>query len=380
MRLRLPSTKPKHGAEVAGDESGDTNEWAVCLTESLRRSQAVIEFTPSGEIVDANENFLNALGYRLGEIRGRHHRMFVAEVEAESEAYQVFWRELRAGNFQSGEFRRVGKAGDDVWIEATYNPILAEDGSVKSVIKLATDVTAQHKTQQEIQDRTQAVIEFLPDGTILAANDLFLAAVGYGSTQVVGQHHRMFMPPGEGSTPEYQQFWPSLARGEFKQGEFRRVRSDGSDLWLQGAYNPVFDHGGNVVRVVKSVSDITPQVTARHEAADVARRTEAGASAATIRVEELVARSDDIGKVLKVIQDLAAQTNLLALNATIESARAGEAGKGFAVVANEVKELASQTTIAASKIEDSIQGIQSEVAGVVETISTITDSGNGPKR
>ncbi len=372
------------------------------LVDSLHRSQAIIEFTPNGEILDANQNFLSAVGYTLDEIVGRHHRMFVDDRERGTAAYDAFWRSLADGKFQAGEYQRFGKGGREIWIQATYNPIFGADGTVERVVKLASDITAQRAAQREIQDRTTAAIEFEPNGTILTANELFLGTVGYALDEIRGQHHRMFMPPGDADTADYQDFWPSLARGEFKQGEFRRVDRHGQDLWLQGAYNPILDADGKVTRVVKTVANITDRVLARQEASEVggmiaqavnemtsaiseiaqttsetsslAKQTEDNAAGASERVARLETSSDQIGKILEVIQGLAAQTNLLALNATIESARAGEVGKGFAVVANEVKMLATQTSDAANDIGNSIEAIQTEVASVVQMIGTITES------
>ncbi len=379
----------------AGDEHG-------AVMAALHRSQAIIEFAPNGEILGANENFLSTFGYTLDEIVGSHHRIFVDPAEVAEARYGEFWEALGRGDFQSGEFRRQAKNGDEVWIQASYNPVLDDEGRVVRIVKFASDITAQKKVQREIQDRTQGVIEFSPDGTILKANQLFLDAVGYSLAEIQGQHHRIFMPPGEADTPEYQQFWPSLARGELKQGEFRRVDSKGRHHWLYGAYNPVLDRNGAVIRVVKNVTDITDQVLARIEAdevghqiaesvsqmtaaigeitstttdtASLAQEAESNAGAAADKVGGLDSASATIGDVLGVIQRLSDQTNLLALNATIEAARAGDAGQGFAVVANEVKLLATQTSDAASDIGASVGEIQGEIAGVVDVIEAIATS------
>ncbi|MEM9563933.1 MAG: PAS domain-containing methyl-accepting chemotaxis protein [Actinomycetota bacterium] len=372
------------------------------IMDSLHRSQAVIEFEPDGTIIAANPNFCGAMGYSLDEITGQHHRIFVDPTEAASESYTDFWDALRRGEFQVAEYRRFGKGGKEIWIQATYNPVFDEDGEVIKVIKFASDVTAQRMAQREIQNRTQAVIEFLPDGTIIEANNLFLQTVGYSLEEIRGKHHRIFMPPGEADTSEYAAFWPELARGEFKQGEFRRVDRHGRELWLQGAYNPVFGPSGDVVRIVKGVADITEQVNSKHNAgrvgnsiatsvsemteaineisqtvsrtAALAHTAEDGASTASAKVGELDAASLAIGRVIDLIQGLSEQTNLLALNATIEAARAGEAGQGFAVVANEVKLLATQTSEAAGDIRNSIEAIQGEITAVVQMIQAITDS------
>jgi len=384
----------KRNGEVA-DEHG-------AVMAALHRSQAIIEFSPTGQVLAANENFLSTFGYTAEEIIGSHHRIFVDPVEVASARYGEFWEALDRGEFQSGEFRRQTKAGDEVWIQASYNPVLDDVGRVVRIVKFASDITAQKQVQREIQDRTQGVIEFSPDGVILKANELFLAAVGYSLAEIQGRHHRIFMPPGEADTPEYREFWPSLARGELKQGEFQRVDSKGNDHWLYGAYNPVLDRNGAVIRVVKNVTDITDQVLARIEAdevgnqiaesvsqmtaaigeitstttdtASLAQEAESNAGAAADKVGGLDSASATIGDVLGVIQRLSDQTNLLALNATIEAARAGDAGQGFAVVANEVKLLATQTSDAASDIGASVGEIQGEIAGVVDVIEAIATS------
>jgi methyl-accepting chemotaxis protein len=401
LRRKTDQPAPIEGqlAQEIDDDTGHDNDRIV---ESLNRSQAVIEFEPDGTIVTANDNFLATVGYRLDEIRGQHHRLFVDPVESASPEYQEFWRGLARGEFQSSEFRRVGKGGVEIFIQATYNPVFNQAGEVYKVVKFATDITRQKQSQRDIQSRSQAVIEFQPDGTIITANELFLGTVGYNLSDIQGQHHRMFMPPGEADTPEYHEFWPALARGEFKQGQFHRVDARGQDLWLRGAYNPVFGADGNVVRVIKGVTNITDQVLAQQDAdrvghsiaqsvsemsgaiteisetvnrtANLAQSAENSAADATSKVGDLDSNSAAIGKVIEVIQGLSEQTNLLALNATIEAARAGEAGQGFAVVANEVKLLANQTSEAAGDIGASIEAIQAEITSVVGMIEAIADA------
>ncbi len=404
--MQLTLKKKSHGTTAPADQADTEAEERPSdndrIISSLHRSQAVIEFEPSGIILTANQNFLATLGYRLEEIVGQHHRLFVDPIDANAPEYEQFWDALRKGEFQSSEFRRLGKGGTEVWIQATYNPVFDEAGDIIKIIKFATDITSQKQSEREIQDRSQAVIEFEPDGTIITANDLFLQTVGYSLDQIRGQHHRMFMPPGQADTAEYREMWPALARGEFIQGEFHRVDARGNDLWLQGAYNPIFGPGGKVARIMKGVSNITDQIRGKQQAdqvghsiarsvgemseaiaeisetvnrtASLAQHAEGGAANAAHKVGDLDTNSAQIGKVIEVIQGLSEQTNLLALNATIEAARAGEAGQGFAVVANEVKLLASQTSDAAGDIRSSIEAIQGQISDVVSMIQGIADS------
>ncbi len=230
---------------------------------AIDKSQAVIVFRPDGTILDANANFLSVMGYRLAEVRGQHHQIFVDPAERGTEAYRSFWAGLAAGTFQQAEFRRIAKDGRDVWIQATYTPIRNWRGKVVRVVKFASDITAQKLARADdagkiiALDRSQAVIEFALDGTILAANANFAATVGYAPEEFIGRHHRMFVPPAIAEGAEYRAFWQALGRGEYRAGEFQRVAKGGREIWLQATYNPILDPAGRPLKIVKFASDIT---------------------------------------------------------------------------------------------------------------------------
>jgi len=227
------------------------------------RSQAVIEFELDGTIVTANENFLKAVGYTLEEIVGQHHRIFVPPEDAKSQEYADFWHELGAGNFQSGSFRRIDKAGNELWLQATYNPILDKNGKPVRVIKFASDITEQknlaadHAGKIAAIVRSQAVIEFNLDGTIITANDNFLGAMGYELAEIQGKHHRMFVEKDYAASADYEQFWERLRAGEFIADQFLRFGKGGREVWIQASYNPVFNANGDVIKVIKFARDIT---------------------------------------------------------------------------------------------------------------------------
>lgn len=193
------------------------------------RAQAVIEFNLDGTIVTANENFLNALSYSLGEIRGKHHSMFMPIEERDSAAYREFWASLNRGEYQAAEYKRIGKGGKEVWILASYNPVLDEKGKPFKVVKFATDVTNQKLRNADLSGqidairKSQAVIEFKLDGTIVEANDNFLQALGYSLGEIKGQHHSMFVEHVERTSAEYREFWTSLNRGQFQAGDRKSV-------------------------------------------------------------------------------------------------------------------------------------------------------------
>ena len=263
--------------DAAGTHIGNTLEWADVtelneLNANLRgqitainQSLAVIEFAPDGTILTANANFEQATGYSLDEIKGRHHSIFVQQAERESPEYRMFWQKLGRGEFDRGQYKRIAKGGRDLWLEASYNPILDKDGNVFKVVKYASDITEQternadYRGQIEAISKALAVIEFTPDGTILSANRNFEDTMGYSADEIVGKHHSILMPRGEKDTPQYRLFWEKLGRGELDRGQYKRIAKDGREVWLEASYNPILDAEGRVRKVVKYASDITEQ-------------------------------------------------------------------------------------------------------------------------
>ena len=239
------------------------------IYEALDRAQAMIEFDLQGNIRWANDNFLRVMGYDLDEIVGQHHRIFCEEDYANSTEYADFWKKLGRGEYTAAEFKRIGKGGKEVWLSASYNPVFDESGKPVQVVKFATDVTERKLERAEFEgkicaiNRAQAVVEFGLDGTILEATDPFLRIFGYKPDEVVGHHHRIFCEPGYSESPEYIDFWKKLARGEYEADDFKRIGKDGSEIWLQASYNPIFDLNGKPLKIVKFATDITLEVQKR---------------------------------------------------------------------------------------------------------------------
>ncbi|MFN5569376.1 MAG: methyl-accepting chemotaxis protein [Bradyrhizobium sp.] len=459
---------------------------------AIDRSQAMIMFSLDGKIEYANENFLRTLGYSLDEIKGQHHSMFVDPVYRQSTDYRLFWDKLGRGEYDAGQYKRIGKGGREVWIQASYNPILDQSGKPFKVVKYATDITsevirnADFAGQIDAINKAQAVIQFTLDGKILDANDNFLNTLGYSLAEIKGQHHSIFVDVAYRSSTDYRMFWDKLARGEYEAGQYRRIGKGGREVWIQASYNPIMGPDGKPVKVVKYATDVTEQVkasealqtavrqtqavvdaaknndlreriptdgksgeigqlcdgvnglldtmssiladvlessqtlsSAAREIAngntDLSQRTEAQAASleetaasmeeltSTVRqnaenaqqanklassasdvairggtvvaevvqtMEGITHASRKIADIIGVIDEIAFQTNILALNAAVEAARAGDQGRGFAVVAAEVRNLAQRSANAAKEIK----GLISDSVSKVESGSRLVDT------
>ncbi|MFO1260857.1 MAG: PAS domain S-box protein [Sphingomonadaceae bacterium] len=244
---------------------------------AINSSQCVISFDTDGTILDANENFLEAMGFRFGEVRGKHHRMFVDPEQAETEEYTVFWRDLAAGHHRAGEYKRLAKDGREVWLQATYNPIRDMNGRIFKIVKYATDVTqekmrnADYQGQLEAINKSQGVIVFALDGTIIEINENLLGTLGYERVDLIGKHHSMLVERDMVASNEYADFWTILKSGSYHSGLYKRLGKDGKEVWIQASYNPIFDPSGRVIKVVKFATDVSSNI-ALAEAFEEAKR------------------------------------------------------------------------------------------------------------
>jgi methyl-accepting chemotaxis protein len=406
------------------------------LHEAILRSQAVIEFDLQGHILTANELFLRIMGCSLADVQGQPHRLFCPPAQSEGYEYRAFWDSLRAGEAQSGEFLRVNRQGQPVWLQATYTPILGEDGRPVKIVKFASDITASRAKALDADgklnaiNRAQAVIEFDLEGRILTANRNFLAAIGYTLREIQGEHHSIFCSTEYTQGVEYRDFWLKLSEGQFVSGRFHRIGKYDRDVWIQATYNPIFDLNGQVTKIVKYAYDVTNEVklemriaqkseqmqasvlallesiTAIGENSSVAAEMATASSLAAksgqdalqnsiAAISAIQTSSSKVSDIVQVIGDIASQTNLLAFNAAIEAARAGSHGVGFSVVAGEVRKLAERSSEAAreiavlikesvaqvgrgavvsAEVAQSFEGIKSSVARTGESVAAISET------
>ncbi|MEP0357537.1 PAS domain-containing methyl-accepting chemotaxis protein [Paraglaciecola sp.] len=372
------------------------------VLEAFSTSMAMIEFTPDGHILKANENFTNTVGYPLEQIIGKHHKMFCKPSLSNSNEYKEFWRELGNGQAKNGEFERITHSGKVIWLAASYCPVFNELQQVEKVIKIASDVTDTVTSLRDLKSmvdsvsRSMAVIEFDLNGNILKCNNNFLVSTGYTEEELIGKHHRMFCNSDYVKSNEYKEMWDNLRQGQFLSGKFERVDKHNQPLWLEATYNPMFDSDNKVIKVVKFATNITETVLSSSSATKTAyeslRNTDDvsqqglgvvndaikamsevsnGLGSAAQRIQSLSNQSDQISDIVNTITAIADQTNLLALNAAIEAARAGEQGRGFAVVADEVRQLAARTSKSTAEIDGVVKENNALASDAVKSMESV---------
>ncbi|MBH3419680.1 PAS domain S-box protein [Pseudomonas sp. BN505] len=374
------------------------------VKSSLDSEMLVLQLDPQGRIEMVNGNFESEMLYRSDQLLGRNIEDIVPAHVKSLDFYQRMKSAIRRGEHLNGAFRLLRGNGQEAWLRSILQPVKNSEGRIKYFTLHSSDLTRTIETSREHESlikalmRSTAVIEFALDGTILTANERFLASVGYRLEQIRGKHHRMFCEPEEANSAGYQAFWDKLRRGEYVAERFKRIDAHGRVVWLEASYNPLFDAHDVLYKVVKFATVITDQVNQEQavaEAADVAYNTSLGTDVSAQKATDVVTQtvsvmrgleasmqeaaegiqaldtqSRVIGSIIKTISDIAGQTNLLALNAAIEAARAGEQGRGFAVVADEVRQLASRTSTATEEIARVVKQNEQLAQAAVEIIDT----------
>jgi methyl-accepting chemotaxis protein len=341
---------------------------------AINKSQAVIEFALDGTILTANENFLDALGYTLSEIQGKHHRLFVDPAYRESADYRAFWAKLARGEYDAAVYKRLGKGGREVWIQASYNPIMNSAGKPYKVVKYATDITGQkmrladYEGQIAAIDKAQAVIEFDLDGTIRTANANFLSVLGYTLEEVKGRHHSLFVTPAQRDSAEYRAFWAKLGRGEYDAAQYLRIGKGGREVWIQASYNPIFDPNGKPFKVVKYATDVTRQVIMSQQLQAAVKETQEVVKSAT--EGDLLARISTQGKngeieaLCQGINSLLEAT--MTLIKSVKTATA-EVQSGAEEISRGNTDLSQRTEEQASSLEETASSMEEMTSSVKQT-------------
>jgi methyl-accepting chemotaxis protein len=421
----------------------------LSLSEILQRSEflgethLVAEFDSSGAFLTGNEQFLTTMGYKIPELRGKHHSTLVTESSDSASEYGQLWKSIR--EFKSwrgeGEFRKA--SGDLVWLRYTYLPVRDWRNRLAKVVLYAIDVTPEkrflsyYRSLSKAADATLAIAEFGLDGTLLSANENFLVMMDYELEEIRGDNHRIFVGEKYGSSEAYEKFWNQFSEGQVRSSEFQRVGKNGKEVWIQASYAPVLDVNGVVTRILLLANDITRRRLNRlkndmvreeikgsikiitetiggfnllanevdeaatsaaqnvkgvadacehmngsiveisknmHETSEAVGEALSHSAVASVAADKLEESGAHMGRIVNSIRQIADHINLLALNATIESARAGEAGAGFAVVADEIKNLADQATEATAKIDRDILAAQEVSKETMRIICQIRES------
>ncbi|MFN3349159.1 methyl-accepting chemotaxis protein [Pseudorhodoplanes sp.] len=332
------------------------------MLSALNKAQAVIEFNLDGTIVTANDNFLKALGYSLDEIKGRHHSMFCEPAYAQSAEYKMFWEKLGRGEFDAGQYKRLGKGGKEIWIQASYNPILDASGRPFKVVKFASDITAMRQAVEQTRDvvtaaRNRDLSQRIPMAGKTGELELLCGGVNDLLDSMADMMSEIRAISQEVSSAAAE---ISTATTDLSQ------RTEEQAASLEETSASMEQIAATVKKNAENANHANDLSRGTREVADRGGEVVAEAVTAMSRIEE---SSRKIADIISVIDEIARQTNLLALNAAVEAARAGEAGRGFAVVASEVRSLAQRSSQAAKDIKDLITNSSSQVQDGVQLVN-----------